>query len=1417
MARQSLVWTALPNGFTPDGSGLRVSAMLAPRLDPQSPAPGKLGSFFPDWENWPQTLASARFDVTYNGTTVSIPVTTTAGPDRVDTTLGAADSMVWKALFSAGTVVIGFVYRDLSSSKMLSYDTVAMAERIADLYRDLARAATDRMPRVTELIETERWRGFIGEVRSLDEHSVDPHTGLREPRWQFDALRRGSLEASDLLGNFQLFHTPPSGSTVTTAKRTDDKRIEARWREHKKGELPAPGKLADTMDFHKIVAAMGSYPTLLRRLGLVVDLVLAPGSLAAAAAADLTVQCVFPAGALQVPRTADGAPATRARLTASRFDAVPDPASDTPLVNGLLELAPARFRLLQVDVDGAGLKAMNFARSLRRRFNAESRVDPVTRHEDEAGAPALRTGGLTLVQRKRAGILSDRFKANKTRNATLESQLAGAGAAVKLHAQDLVRGYRIDIWDSVAARWHSLCRRTARYEVGAAPVVVDVAPEEESTVRLAATRSIDDATNKDILYLHEALVAWTGWSLAARPPGRAIGIEDDKVDKTRDDSDAQAPPGIPFKSSFAPVKGSLPRLRFGRSYWIRARAVDLAGNSLAPQADDFGIEQPALRAQPYLRYEPVAAPVTALLSRSGTIERPLEGESMGRIAIRSFNDTAADNVVPTSQLAHRVCAPPWVSVRDAEQHGKLDAGGKLDASLFDMLANQKDVDPRTPSAAIREETLLTQGPLEPQPTPTRFAVYESGRALTYLPDPLAVEVAVRVFDHPNIADSEIIRIPWYPTGAWPEAKPFTIEVYDDPLEAPYYDAAAHCLRVPLPKAVRARLRLSMTLSPESLAILGVFQWLEAGDQNAQRTRALSGQHWMLTPWTVLEAVHAVQRPLLDPGFVSLTINRGSRETCAFPVAHVVCSIDSTDRLDLFGEWHEPGDDPSVAGGPGDRHRRDVAFQVKVTGPRQYASTGVAPGTPDHDIAGTDVIVLNSGGHSRIVPKAHEFHDTRYRRIEYWFDATSRFREFLPGALLTTMTGGKRVPTDAHIKVTGARSVAWVPNSAPPPAPKILYVVPTFAWRREVDAQGTLSSWRRGGGLRVYLDRGWNASGYGEMLAVVLPSKGFADDPETAPSGAPYRKYVTLWGNDPVWSSAFVPGVAPALDHFPLARTAPDPTGAWLPPNAPAGEKDQRPGPFAVSSLSTSQVQERGGRVDVAPHDVFYDDARELWYCDIEIGAGAAYFPFVRLALARYQPTSIQGAHLSNVVLSDIIAVAPDRWVNVTPSPETRSAKVALYGAGYDESSGHQEASKAPSTVRLNPATGLVEMVAPAQVSERSVVEVWLERLDPQWGEDFGWQRVSDALVTTRSPAPATPPLVHLSGPSLGVKNALTAGISLWRTLWEGDVALPVDDGARYRVVIAEQEEYVVDDSRPYDKTPTRKGRRTVFVEKVEVW
>ncbi len=100
-----------------------------------------------------------------------------------------------------------------------------------------------------------------------------------------------------------------------------------------------------------------------------------------------------------------------------------------------------------------------------------------------------------------------------------------------------------------------------------------------------------------------------------------------------------------------------------------------------------------------------------------------------------------------------------------------------------------------------------------------------------------------------------------------------------------------------------------------------------------------------------------------------------------------------------------------------------------------------------------------------------------------------------------------------------------------------------------------------------------------MLAVVVPPPTLTQDPEEHPKGSPYKKYITQWANDPVWLSPFVAGIAPKRENFPLARNGPDPSGAWLPPNAPPTESDQQPGPFMVTNLLPRRARgaERAGR------------------------------------------------------------------------------------------------------------------------------------------------------------------------------------------------------------------------------------------------
>lgn len=1440
MAKQATLWTALPNGYSKNRRSLRISLLVSPRLEPDFDPHLER---FPDFVDWPATLAQTRFLVSFGaGPPVTIAGNDTAGPRRIDDRLGMPDSSVWTALFPGTTVVRGFQFRDLSKHDVLSYPAADMDALVRDLYSRLAATASDQLPTASTFLADPSWTALLNAVAHNDEEFTDRKTGLRNTRQQFAAFKNFAFNQRNLASNlarFQLFHTPPSTPKVDKYKAPiDEAKKRAEWLGYERTPLPRPDDFQDEIDFHQIVAAMNQYPTLLRRLGLVVDVLIPRDAFAPSADALLSVEVELPPDTPAVERLKDASPRTHARLDANHFQPVPrthPQAGDFHVADGLLDLDPHTFSLLQADVDGAGIKVTNFARSLLTlRGVPDYQLDPVTKQKRELGAPAIRNAGLMLVHDRRADMLKNALtRQDKFNTAAEKIQKDGPNPPPRpeMFAEDVVRGYRIDIWDDVSKRWHSLCQRKATYDIDDGAVVIDV-PEEEGTVRLAATTSSDPASNRDIIWLHEALVSWPGWSLCAPMPGRTIGHEKDDHSDPVTNADAEVPPGLRLKNAFKALPGSLPRLRYGRRYWLRARVVDLASNSLELEPKDFGPEQSKTNARPYFRYDPVSAPAIALVKPTpATTETPAEGESMERMAVRSFNDTPPLNTVATAQRARRFAVPSRTTQRESEQHGMLDRAGIVDPAFFAMLVAKDN--------SLAKEKILTAGPLvEGSPIETLYAVMVDGDALPYLPDPLAIEIAARVVDHPNFPADKIISIPFYDGTAWPDALPFKIEIYEDPTGAPHYNAAARTLFIPLPKAVRAKLRLSVQPSGDALKLLGVWNWLSPAQQtqtiiiNGQTTTlerlARRGQHWMLTPWRNIELVHAVQRPLITPEMTKLAIDRQPAATFALPNFEATCSIASTDRVDLRADWNESFED-AAANKLENRPRIDHAFSVKITDEKSYA------GVPDYIPQGVDLIGVGRIFHDRIGKKLHEFHDTRYRRIEYWLEATTKFREFLPSSLLTEIVDGETRPTETNIKVVGPKIRTWIPCSAPPPAPEVLYVVPTFGWVRSGD-EASKRSWRRGGGLRVYLNRPWNASGYGEMLAVVLPRETFADDPNEKPDGQPLKNFVTQWGNDPIWLSPFVPGVAPKRSNFPLARTAADVDGKWLPSVAPPEEADQPPGPFRTTGLEHPELRNPSPQalVDVAPHDVFYDEERQLWYCDIEVTWGTAYFPFVRLALARYQPVALDPAHLSNVVLADFMPLVPDRWLNVTHARDPRTRHVSVFGNTFTGSSSHEEARNSPAMNVQLPDGTILDLHAP-QVAASSVVEVWVERLDPALGEDFGWRREPDAIVqrglTEALPLPLQPAkatiakararasdlLQHREFEAL-IDEGLIHHIFITPRLWQGTVTLPkAPSGAiRYRLAIAEYEEYLVDDASPYDRIPTRKGRRLVFIEYVEL-
>ena len=206
------------------------------------------------------------------------------------------------------------------------------------------------------------------------------------------------------------------------------------------------------------------------------------------------------------------------------------------------------------------------------------------------------------------------------------------------------------------------------------------------------------------------------------------------------------------------------------------------------------------------------------------------------------------------------------------------------------------------------------------------------------------------------------------------------------------------------------------------------------------------------------------------------------------------------------------------------------------------------------------------------------------------------------------------------------------NTARPAAPKVLYVLPTFGWSDKTEGTWSVSA-RGGGGLRGHISIGpgslparanCSASCCG---AVCRRSKAPS---LRSPSPTYLSAVVTQWGMDPIWDAPPPPSQAvPLPQHF---RNAVEITSGLTWNGRPASATYRSRWPDMPSG---------------------YDADRQLWYCDIELDPGVAYFPFIRLALARYQPKSLPDAHLSRVVLADTRS-----WCRIAPraSPSTASIR-----------------------------------------------------------------------------------------------------------------------------------------------------------------
>ena len=310
-------------------------------------------------------------------------------------------------------------------------------------------------------------------------------------------------------------------------------------------------------------------------------------------------------------------------------------------------------------------------------------------------------------------------------------------------------------------------------------------------------------------------------------------------------------------------------------------------------------------------------------------------------------------------------------------------------------------------------------------------------------------------------------------------------------------------------------------------------------------------------------------------------------------------------------------------------------------------------------------------------------------------------------------------------------------------------------------------------------------------------------------------------------------VAPPPTAFPLAKWKAPITFDGAAKFPPEEGSDLPPGDFKVTGLRTPDMADdptlaQGpGPLTIAPHAVGYDAERGLWYADIVVRPGDVYFPFIRLALARYNPVSVEGAHLSSVVMAEFVQLTPDRLAIITQNGGV--AQVAVHGIGTSQGQGASQ--------------------------QAQLFDLTIEVLDPGADPDLGWRRVegvrrapaergNGSTGVLRLPRTLSPTLPKNLAPNLTLQvpgaalqlptDLATQGQELIDSgnfnaflkrpdlilalqpplLWQGGLGLPsVAPGTRMRLVITESESYQTAEPGEADQIT---GTRVVYVETVEV-
>ena len=462
--------------------------------------------------------------------------------------------------------------------------------------------------------------------------------------------------------------------------------------------------------------------------------------------------------------------------------------------------------------------------------------------------------------------LYQHWENNNAFNSAIE---ADPPAPVTLYFEDIAQGYRIDVWSKTKGRWFQLCARTGAKHPGLGRLRHRIAAHGRARAR--RRRGLGRARHDPERHLGGSpeparVRPRVPDALGGLEPGRgATGqapVRRARATAWSPTTGTRPTATSPSEIDYAATPGTLPTLRFGGTYRFRARAVDIAGNSV-PFTKSGGFTW-ASKAVTYRRFEPVPSPVLV-----PTAPRT-PGEHLENLVIRSNYDIPDSD--PSIVPCERHIAPASTGEDMAELHGVLDGpDGHPDPSSYSLIADRDGLTYKSSSVRKLYGGKIDTQPLNgknewvyypPVPSPSAS---KPAFGVPYLPDVFSRGVSLL-----NLPGKKggVVRAPFDSVGKWPERRAVRLVVKPGsgaPLLPAVQDLDGEIV-VKAPKASITPVLISSYIEPADLEVMALWEWLlEAGKATpALKALILDRVHYMFTPFREFVIVHAVRQPLTPP-------------------------------------------------------------------------------------------------------------------------------------------------------------------------------------------------------------------------------------------------------------------------------------------------------------------------------------------------------------------------------------------------------------------------------------------------------------------------------------------------------------------------------------------------------------------------